>query len=521
MREHHRSRRVAGAILAAGACALASVALAGPATAAPAGEILHAGVPGAVPDSYLVLLKDTQAVTAKAGELTAAYGGQVKLTYDTAVRGFSSKMSEAQAKRLAADSSVASVEQDGTARVSDVQNDPTWGLDRIDQKDLPVDNRYNYANKGDGATVYVVDTGVDYRQPEFGGRASSGYDFIDNDSDASDCFGHGTHVAGTVGSNTYGVAKGVKVVAVRVLNCQGSGQYSQIISGIDWVAKNAKKPAVLTMSLGGGADDSVDKAVNGAIRAGITTTVAAGNEGQDACNVSPARTPDAITVAASDAADKRSIFNSSQSSNYGSCTDLFGPGSNITSVRNGGGTQQMSGTSMATPHVAGAAALYLTANPGATPADVAKALLDNATPGKITDVKGSPNKLLYTGFLGGTPNPPSCSGATNADDVAIPDAGAAVTSVVTIGSCDGKGTAATTVSVAIRHTYTGDLKIDLVTPGGKVVNLKRAGGESAVDLTKSFTVDTSAENRSGTWKLQVQDVYQFDTGSIDSFGVTF
>ncbi|MFE5570650.1 S8 family serine peptidase [Amycolatopsis japonica] len=367
----------------------------------------------------------------------------------------------------------------------------------------------------------MLDTGTDYRQSEFGGRASSGYDFVDSDSDASDCQGHGTHVSGTVGSTTYGVAKGVKIVAVRVLGCNGSAPWSTIVSGIDWVTKNARKPAVLTMSIGGGATSTVDQAVQGAVRAGITVTVAAGNEGQDACNVSPARTPEAITVAASDIQDKRSIFNSSQSSNYGSCTDLFGPGSNITSTRNGGGTQQMSGTSMATPHVAGAAALYLTANPSATPAQVTKALLDNATPGKISDTKGSPNKLLYTGFLGGTPNPPSCVGGTSADDVAIPDAGDAVTSTVTIGSCDAKGTSGTSVAVAIKHPYSADLKIDLVTPSGKVVNLEQAGGVSTIDLSKTYTVDTSGESRTGDWKLRVQDVYRFDTGVIDNFALTF
>ncbi|QWF83056.1 S8 family peptidase [Amycolatopsis sp. CA-230715] len=519
MREAHRRRRaLAGASVAAGACAATVMALAGPAAAAPTGHILNANVPGAVADSYIVLLK----APAEARGLAAAYGGEVRRTYDAAVHGFAVKMSEAQARRLAADPSVASVEQDAVAHVSDTQQNPTWGLDRIDQKDLPLDKAYSYANKGEGATVYVVDTGTDLKQSEFGGRASSGYDFIDDDNDASDCQGHGTHVAGTVGSATYGVAKGVKIVAVRVLNCQGTGQYSQIISGIDWVAKNAKGPSVLSMSLGGGADSSVDQAVQGAIRAGITNTVAAGNEGQDACNVSPARTPEAITVAASDAQDKRSIWNSSQSSNYGRCTDIFAPGSNITSLKNGGGTTQMGGTSMATPHVAGAAALYLTANPSATPADVAKALTDNATPGKISDVKGSPNKLLYTGFIGGgTPNPPSCAGGTNADRVSIPDAGAAVTSTVTIGTCDAKGTATTKVSVAIKHAYTGDLKIDLVTPGGKTIPLKQAGGIGSVDLSTSYTVDTSAENRTGAWKLQVQDVYQYDSGTIDSFGVSF
>ncbi|RZQ60134.1 S8 family serine peptidase [Amycolatopsis suaedae] len=376
-----RRKRALGAAVAA----VAVTALAAPTAAAQA------------PSGYIVLLDG--AVSAAAGTLAERYGADLGHTYDTAVRGFSATMTESQARRMAADPAVALVERDGIATGVDTQTDPTWGLDRVDQRDLPLDRRYSYAGKGEGTTVYVVDSGVDYRQSEFGGRASSGYDFIDNDGDAADCAGHGTHVAGTVASNTYGVAKGSRVVSVRVLGCNNSGAWSGIIRGIDWVAKNARKPAVITLSLGGGATSSVDQAVQGAVRAGVTATVAAGNNGQDACNYSPARTPEAITVAASDERDRRSVFSGFQSSNFGRCTDIFAPGSNITSLRNGGGTTRMNGTSMATPHVAGAAAIYLGANPSASPSQVTSALTGSATSGKITDGRGSPNKLLYTGSL--------------------------------------------------------------------------------------------------------------------------
>ncbi|WHT23247.1 S8 family serine peptidase [Crossiella sp. CA-258035] len=382
-----RNKRVLG-VLVAGFAVMAGVAAPGPAAAS-------------AETGYLVLLRDGQAeaASAAAAGLAQRYGLAVGHTYDTAVRGFAARMSPQRARALAGDPAVALVEPDGIARGQETQLNPTWGLDRVDQRDLPLDREYSYRGKGDGVTVYVVDSGVDYRQSDFGGRASSGYDFIDNDADAADCAGHGTHVAGTVGSNTYGVAKGVKVVSVRVLGCNNSGPWSTIVKGIDWVAKNARKPAVISLSLGGGVTSTVDQAVQGAIRAGVTATVAAGNSGQDACGVSPARVPEAITVAASDSQDRRSIFSGGQSSNFGRCTDLFAPGSNITSLRNGGGIQQMNGTSMATPHVAGAAALYLGGNPGASPSQVSSALTGGATAGKITDGRGSPNKLLHTASL--------------------------------------------------------------------------------------------------------------------------
>ncbi|MEU4804461.1 S8 family serine peptidase [Actinosynnema sp. NPDC023587] len=486
------------------------------------GAIRGADAPGTVADAYIVVFKDSavgaRQTPAKAGDLAARYGGKLKLTYTAALRGFSVSMSAAQARRLAADPVVDYVEQDGIAKASGVQDNPTWGLDRVDQKNLPLDKKYVYANTAANVTAYVVDTGIHKTHGDFGGRAVDGYDFIDNDAVAQDCNGHGTHVAGTIGSATYGVAKGVELVGVRVLDCQGQGEWSQVIGGIDWVAKNAVKPAVANMSLGGGADSSVDNAVKKAVAAGVTFAVASGNDNKDACSTSPARTPEAITVNATDSSDTRSTF-----SNHGSCTDIFAPGTSITSTWHNGGTNSISGTSMATPHVAGAAALYLSGKTSASPAEVAKALTDNATSGVVKNPgSGSPNKLLYTANFGGdVPNPP-CSGGSNADDVVIPDAGSAVSSAVTVVGCDGVGSVSTSVKVEIDHSYSGDLAVDLVGPSGAVFVLRKSGGVGSVNgVHETFTVNTGSENRNGTWKLRVTDVYSYDTGTVDGWSITF
>ncbi|ONI90971.1 serine protease [Saccharothrix sp. ALI-22-I] len=486
------------------------------------GEILGANRPGAVADSYIVALRDhglsAHQTAAQAADLTRGYGGRVKLTYTATIRGFSAAMSEEQARRLAADPAVEYVEQDGTAYATDTQNNPTWGLDRVDQKKPPLDSKYTYTTTASNVTAYVLDTGIHKAHADFGGRAVDGHDFIDQDTEAQDCNGHGTHVAGTLGSAAYGVAKGVKLVGVRVLDCQGSGQWSQVIGGLDWVAQNAVKPAVANMSLGGPAQSSVDDAVKKAIAAGVTFAVAAGNESRDACGTTPARTPEAITVNATDDSDNRSSF-----SNYGKCTDIFAPGSNITSTWHDGGHRALNGTSMATPHVAGAAALYLAANRAASPADVAKALTDNATGGAVGDGgSGSPDKLLHTGFIGGgDPNPPTCKGGSTTD-VEIPDAGEALTSAIVVSGCDGRGTAATAVKVDIVHPYTADLAVDLVGPSGAVFALHKPGGVTSPDgIHQTFTVDTSSENKNGTWTLRVKDVYTYDTGKIDGWSITF
>ncbi|MBB5935046.1 S8 family serine peptidase [Streptomyces zagrosensis] len=372
------------------------------------GTVIGAGQADAIKGQYIVALKGTPSiaaetrsvVTAQAKELADEHGGTVRSVYASAFRGFSIQATPAQAARIAASPDVRYVQTNNVVKaVGSQPNPPSWGLDAVDGKQ---DSAYNYPNQGEGVTAYVVDTGTDLRHSNFEGRASSGRDFIDNDADASDCHGHGTHVAGTIGSKDYGVAKKVKLVAVRVLDCQGSGSTEQVVGGMDWVAKNAVKPAVANMSLGGGIDQAIDDSVQGAINSGTPVAVAAGNDyGKDACGTSPARLPAAITLGSTDQNGSRSNF-----SNLGRCLDLFAPGGNIKSTKNGGNDTVMSGTSMATPHAAGAAALYLSSNKNATPQQVRDALVNNADSGVVgSPGSGSPNKLLNVTKLGGPVEP--------------------------------------------------------------------------------------------------------------------
>ncbi|ALO08535.1 Peptidase S8 and S53 [Streptomyces venezuelae] len=363
-------------------------------TVAPTGDLRLAPASTAVENSWIVVLKDG---STRAADL----GATPKHVYRSALKGFSTTMSQARAARLAADPRVAYVEQDATVRVADTQTGATWGLDRIDQRDLPLSTTYTYDTTASNVTAYIIDTGIRTSHGEFGGRASVGTDTVGGGQNGQDCQGHGTHVAGTVGGAKYGVAKGVKLVAVRVLDCNGSGTTAGVIAGVDWVTANAVKPAVANMSLGGGANASLDDAVRRSIASGVTYAVAAGNGNflglpAKACNYSPARVAEAITVGATDSADKRASF-----SNYGTCVDLFAPGVSVTSAwkDNDTATNTISGTSMAAPHTAGVAALYLAANPAATPAQVGTALVNNATSGKVQDPRsGSPNKLLHSRF---------------------------------------------------------------------------------------------------------------------------
>ncbi len=408
MATHKRAgkRRLVLAISAATAVTAGITVLALPAGASPApaeGTVYGAGAKGSVDGSYIVLLKDgasaqgagAKSISAKGKDLAARYGGKLNRTYDSAVHGFSaSGLDETEAKRLAADPAVDKVVQNHRFTVNATQeNPPSWGLDRIDQTETKGDGKYTYPDSaGEGVTAYVIDTGVRISHKDFGGRASYGFNAVDKSDKAEDDNGHGTHVAGTIAGTGHGVAKKAKVVAVKVLDGQGSGSTEQVVAGIDWVTKNHKGPSVANMSLGGGVDEALDAAVQKAIASGVTFAVAAGNESTDAGQSSPARVKEAITVASSTKDDQQSDF-----SNFGSVVDLYAPGSDITSDWNDSdsGTKTISGTSMATPHVAGAAAVYLSGHKDATPEQVSSALVQGATPDKISNPgAGTPNKLL-------------------------------------------------------------------------------------------------------------------------------
>lgn len=269
---------------------------------------------------------------------------------------------------------------------------PTWGLDRIDQRALPLDGDFTTGGDGAGVTAYILDTGIDYAHPEFEGRAEPGFDAVGDGGGGQDCEGHGTHVAGTVGGRTYGVARAVRLVSVRVLGCDGRGDYSAVVAGLDWVAANARQPAVLNVSLGGGRSDAVNRAATAVAAAGTLPVIAAGNSAADACAVSPASADRVVTVAASNRRDEQSAF-----SNRGACVEIHAPGEQIDSALLGGDTVVLDGTSMAAPHVTGTAALYKAAHPAATPEDVAGWLVETSTKDLLTGTGGgTPNRLLFT-----------------------------------------------------------------------------------------------------------------------------
>jgi aqualysin 1 len=359
-------------------------------------------------DRYIVVFDkgSSKASVNAAKDKAKDKGAKVHHTYSNALDGFAATLSDSALSELRNNKHVSFIEADRKVTVSDTQSPATWGIDRIDQRNLPLNNSYTYQRSGAGVKAYIIDTGMRRTHAEFSGRATSGYSAINDGRGTDDCHGHGTHVAGTVGGETYGVAQDVSLVAVRVLDCTGNGTDSGVIAGIDWVTGNhtAGTPAVANMSLGGGVSSALDTAVNNSINDGVTYALAAGNDnGANACNSSPSRVAAGLTVGSTTNTDARSSF-----SNIGSCLDLFAPGSSITSswIGSDSATNTISGTSMATPHVAGAAAVYLQGNPGASPATVNSAIVSSATTGKVTNPgTGSPNRLLFSD-PGGTPPPP-------------------------------------------------------------------------------------------------------------------
>jgi subtilisin family serine protease len=458
-----------------------------------------------VKDSYIVVFKDGKmsrsAVTGRAGRLATRFGGKIGHTYTNALRGFEVRLTSAQAKLLAADPAVAYVEPNLTVSLADTQSPvPSWGLDRIDQRNLPLNNSYTYPTTASGVRVYVIDTGIRFTHTTFGGRAITGFDAIDGGS-ADDGHGHGTHVAGTVGGSQFGVAKGVTLVGVRVLNNTGNGTNAQVIAGIDWVTgdHDPGELAVANMSLGG-TGSALNAAVANSIADGVTYAVAAGNNnGANACSFTPASTPAAITVGAtggtSGSSDTRASF-----SNIGTCLDIFAPGVAITSAwrTSDTATNTISGTSMATPHVAGAAAIVLAQNPSFTPLQIRNFLVSNGTTGVVGNPgTGSPNVLLFVVNDGGPPPVNDFSIAVSPTSGAVV-AGGSVGATVSTATTNGSPQTVTFSTTGLPAGANATFNPASVTSGG----------------SSAMTISTSASTPPGTYPVSVRGTAASGTKAV-------
>ena len=497
--------------LARAAALAAGVLIALGAATAFAGELRTTQKP--IRGQYIVVLKDETArlsaepavagkarVPEVARSIAANHRAKLLRSYEHALRGFVVQADEAALQKLLADPRVAYVEEDGYATLSATQSGATWGLDRVDQRTLPLNGTYVYDTTASNVRAYIIDSGILTTHSQFGGRIGNGFDAINDGRGVQDCNGHGTHVAGTVGGSTWGMAKGVTLHPVRVFGCSGGSAWSTIIAGIDWVRANHVKPAVANMSLGGSANSSIDIATNNLINAGVTVVVAAGNGASDACGFSPARVPNAITVGATDSADRRSIWTAGfQESNYGSCVDLFAPGTAITSAwwNSTTATNTINGTSMASPHVAGAAALYLANNPTAAPATVANAILANATVNVVSDTRGSPNRLLYSRFTAPPPPPPGCGALTG---------GQTLQTGQSVVSCDGRFTFVIQGdgNLVLYQAGVGAIWANYVFGGGHRLSMQTDGNLVVYNGANQAVWYTSTQGNPGA-RLAVQD----------------